>query len=456
MQNTAEDEVRKLFVERCENCTIVHLPEKEDEGVSKDIKSESRSSQWIKRWNPNESICYVHTMDKTIISNGRLANSFIEAAVQAYNSHTNLALSPEIIHTLLISILSLVVRDNSEFFRKTFVCHESKKDIIVYTEPVFCWEKDVITKLANEVKKNVHQEQIQKMCPSFSTSTAVSNLCNDVALLSTLQDYFQLKVNTRCHIGKFKFFGTIADWNLLYTNWCLLLDCVKEKIPVEIYDNLKYVLEQFKNAVEGNANADFFENFMNVHDYKVSFKPYLTGYIRYLVPYDENGLCTNTKRELTSFPPLVFKTPFEWEIDGEKVVNSMYMKAGLMGVEKHSDNFFFPIYNLYIASANSSQNLRYIEIPDIIRLPNKSGRRRSNIDNYTKKQLIHGVEKLAAEFSISPKELLYSDNKEYKIALLKMAKKFRINIRTLKRILKQKDVILFENGEKVSNQYTHT
>lgn len=79
--------------------------------------------------------------------------------------------------------------------------------------------------------------------PSFSTSTKVSKASFEIALLDSMQEYFEYHCYTLCGIPEFIIHGSEEDWKLIKTNINLFL-----KIDPELnwwIEPLSAVIDEF-------------------------------------------------------------------------------------------------------------------------------------------------------------------------------------------------------------------
>lgn len=433
-----------------DDCTIINVVnETGKDNNGKDIKDDNKPNvEYLRHWCHEENVFYIADNKTTIIDPcGNPSNSFIHAALEAYNTHKGLSLTPDMIHFLLLSILSIVVNKYPDNFRDVFVKHDNKRIIVIETGSVYSWENDVIKKFSQKVSQQIDTDKLGKFKPSFSTSTEISNLCFDVAMLSTLKQYFEYRLVTKCYIPSFKLYGKAEDWEKLYDIWSEFLVLMHGKLPTYTSQNLKIILENFKNAVAGEPDYDFFKNFMNAPEHRGSGAPYLSGYIKYLVPYDKEGCFYNyekkTIRDIHDFPTCLFKTPIIWTVLTDNIITETGATAirpgtydidinacftGMKFEEKEKGKiYFYPVFNAYISTLKKIPDFHFIDLNPDRRLETILSIRQTNRGREIMTPQL--VEKLDMMYKAFRSQTIKIDEQEKEIAM-----ENNIDTRTLRRL----------------------
>ena len=129
--------------------------------------------------------------------------------------------SPEDWWYTIIQTVALAIDDNSKYdaVRKFFVQHEGKKEIRVDVTPNqlknisgidYSWLFD---QFSEEIEKNINvPEYVQQMIPDFSTTTSVHRIVSQITLMTSVQEFFEYRVNTVCGIPAIEMKGTLEDW----------------------------------------------------------------------------------------------------------------------------------------------------------------------------------------------------------------------------------------------------
>jgi len=146
---------------------------------------------------------------------------FLSTVYEAYSNHYNLRTSPEDWWYTIIQTVALAIDDNSksDAVRKFFVQHEGKKTIQVDVKPDqlknisgidYSWLFD---QFSEGIERNINvPEYVQQMIPDFSTTTSVHRIVSQITLMTSVQEFFEYRVNTICGIPAIEMKGTLEDW----------------------------------------------------------------------------------------------------------------------------------------------------------------------------------------------------------------------------------------------------
>jgi hypothetical protein len=121
-----------------------------------------------------------------------------------------------------------------------------------------------------EMNKNVKNEVVALLTPTFSTTTTIESLLSCVTIMSTFKKYFGYSYSmTCCGIRNVHFMGTLDDWKILRQKTEQLKSFV---LPSNKYgggfdtyvDGLLPILEQFIQTYQENVDHKFWNKVMNI------------------------------------------------------------------------------------------------------------------------------------------------------------------------------------------------
>lgn len=193
---------------------------------------------------------------------GRYSHGFVAAVHAAYRKHFPLVLSPDMIWLLVVQGLAVHVRENAEALRGAFVTHTMKanlqvrRDTFVKGSAGNDWE-GVLQEFSEQIRAYIGGVSHDTLVPSFSTTGAVERVAFEVALMDTLQHYFDYDLLSVCGIPAFLLEGTLSDWQQLRAQ--------AEQLSQYELDwwlvHLLPVLDEFVAAASGNPNPTFWAEF---------------------------------------------------------------------------------------------------------------------------------------------------------------------------------------------------
>lgn len=225
----------------------------------------------------------------------------VDTVFYSYQQHHNLIIRPDDIWTAIIVQFSLYANANDEALRHSFVNFTGKKELTVKfvaridQVPVNEFIKQILT-LINE---NIDPSIYNWISPNFSTTTENDKLTAGVALMATLQDYFDYNMMlVLCGIPEVTILGTVDDWKEIRDRVKKLNDFELEgkSVMAQWSSMLDGILEQFVSVKEGNKPDDeFWKEAIRV-DYKTIDmvcahveERYLNGWITAFSAFDELG-----------------------------------------------------------------------------------------------------------------------------------------------------------------------
>ena len=120
-----------------------------------------------------------------------------------------------------------------------------------------------------EVGRNVKNEVVELLTPTFSTTTNIESLLSCATIMSVFKEYFNYQYNmARCGIRNVHFMGTLDDWKVLRQKTERLRNfAIPEqwKCGFDTYvDDLLPILDQFIETYQGNVDYQFWNTVMDI------------------------------------------------------------------------------------------------------------------------------------------------------------------------------------------------
>lgn len=223
-------------------------------------------------------------------------HAFIYAANLAYDGHRPLVLSPDMIWLLIAQGFAIHVNENAAALRGRLVAHEGKAKITVRRDEFVRgfagndWE-GVLDEFAERIGAYMGSKAFGLTVREFSTTGRVERAAFAVALMDTVQSYYDFGLLTLCGIPEITLEGTPEDWAEVrlgaeaLTEWDLDW-WTKHLLPV---------LDQFVAASRGDVDLTFWQSFYKVEHQ--SGGPYINGHVVNLFPYSVAALPSPRERE---------------------------------------------------------------------------------------------------------------------------------------------------------------
>ncbi|KAF0519604.1 hypothetical protein F8M41_016603 [Gigaspora margarita] len=243
------------------------------------------------------SVDYDNTVEskKIVLQNPYCFNGFAAAILHAYNYHKHLHLSPDDVWLTISQGVSRHINYNAEKFRKRFVRHEGKKDIIIGVNDILSastlkgdWP-EVVNRLVLETDKNVEKIDLKELLEcDFSTTTLCSLTASRIVLLDMVKAYFKYILSFMCGIPKITLEGTLEDWMKLQEKVNQL-----RKLNLELdfwLDRLEPVIWNLVATYRGEINEDFWSRIVKIdEEFGSGGGTYISGWMISFFPYDSAG-----------------------------------------------------------------------------------------------------------------------------------------------------------------------
>ncbi len=224
-------------------------------------------------------------------------NGFIAALHHAYANHHYLKMGPDDIWLLILGGLQthMNIPDHAERYREMWVGHQGKINLEVRDDRLSgdhaspaqkkFWVQ-TIGAFEGKLSKHVHSRVMYPIMQGFSTSTALTRMTCQVAVMACTKEFFTFSVNTLCGVRGVLLEGTLEDWNSLKE---------RAKDLLEIFglnwwwkDALEPALNEFIKALGSkNLYAKFWKQLYKYIG--ASGGPYMNGSFNTFFPYIGRG-----------------------------------------------------------------------------------------------------------------------------------------------------------------------
>jgi hypothetical protein len=287
------------------------------------------------------------------IAVGPTSSGLFNLCLYAFAEEKPVLITPDNVYLHILQRVAEHVNLNSEALKSKFLTDaaaaaEGKQTIVIINDALRQGSADspwheVFPEFRAALASRIVDGQVPTI--DFSSTTAVDQTCQTVALMDMLQAYFNFEVHTRCGIPEIALGGTAEDWTLLVINTVALL----KRVEMDWWlVQLQPILEHFQSVACGNvADLAFWSTMIRLFAEQSGSGPAADGWITKLFPYlkrrDGSGVDKNTFVEtgwksmvpFDALPSSVSKVPFVWEYLGTRI--NMLFVAGAVGVELEED-----------------------------------------------------------------------------------------------------------------------
>jgi len=141
---------------------------------------------------------------------------FLTTVFTAYAHHLHLVTSPEDWWlTIVQKVVGAVDRNSKkEIVRNQFVGHEGKKELVVHIDSINdIGEEEFFNQMSQQITRNIKDPgYVANMQQDFSTSTPLHGIVGNIAIMSSLQEFFKFTGRIECGIPSIEMKGTLEDW----------------------------------------------------------------------------------------------------------------------------------------------------------------------------------------------------------------------------------------------------
>lgn len=199
---------------------------------------------------------------------------FVDTVFYAYQQHHNLIIRPDDIWTAILTQFSIYVNSNAEQLRRSFVKFDGKKELTVKFRrrvdevPI----PEFIEKILGLISDNIEPSVYDWITPNFTTTTDNDRLTAGVAVMATLQEYFDYEFwGIICGIPKATILGTVRDWETIRERVKKLKEFELEgkSVMAQWSSMLERILDEFVSVKKGTpADREFWEDAIRI-DYRL-------------------------------------------------------------------------------------------------------------------------------------------------------------------------------------------
>ncbi len=198
---------------------------------------------------------------------------FFDTVLAAYNNHWTLRTCPEDWWYSIVQKVARAIDNNSksEKIRKFFVDHEGKKELTVNVGPTiygvnYSWFFDQMTGLINENIKV--PKYVDTMTADFTTTSAVQKIISQIAVMTSMQEFFEFKMCIMCGIPSVEMLGQEEDWKKLVDKF-KMLKAMMEPISDDLkltkwWDTAEGVLLKLVDTYNGNPDKDWWSRIIDI------------------------------------------------------------------------------------------------------------------------------------------------------------------------------------------------
>jgi len=190
---------------------------------------------------------------------------FFSTIFRAYAFHWSLKTQPDDWWFTILRNIAIAVDKNSKNpeIRNFFVSHEGKKRLVVHVSSLVGTDYNwFFGQMTDKVKENINRPDYVDLARNdFSTTTNQHLLVSNVAIMSSVQEYFEYVLAIECGIPQIEMAGTLADWaNLLqkFQDMEKLLEPIKEILmPESWWSSVKVVLVNLIKTYAESRDSEF-------------------------------------------------------------------------------------------------------------------------------------------------------------------------------------------------------
>ena len=315
-------------------------------------KGDEIAKYWAENENAGKVIATSWGNDNMYVPNHSI---FFDCLVQAYANHYSLALSPDIIWTVISQEFNYYINNESEAMRDRIVSHQGKMTLAVETKedlysPNVKWE-ELLDGFDKQIAENTKGNIADMMRADFSTTGKTERIASQITLMSSVKRYFEyVSYYIVCGIPSITIEGTPDDWKKVIEK----TEILRNYDLGWWVDNLTPILNEFVAAAEGKANRAFWQNIVMklrpdemrelgcMAGWSDEEPTYVDGWFLKLMPFNKKGRTPRkVSCETNQMLPNVASAPFTYKVLdnlGNTISSTpMNMVAGLVGVDVNAN-----------------------------------------------------------------------------------------------------------------------
>ncbi len=239
--------------------------------------------------------------------NGNARLGFYGAFAQAYNTHTDVIISPDDVWMIVMLQFKKYVNANSEKMRHLFVSHEGKQKLTVTTFTDLDesqWE-EFFTLIIDAIKTNTKDGIVDHLQADFTTTTVVEKMLSTAVIMDSFKNFFDYgRCIPCCGIRYAMFMGTLDDWTKLLDKVIKLKSYSVDDFWIKYIDEIEPIIKKFIDTYQGNVDTDFWDKIMNIRFGSIGSgsTSYVSGWILKFYGLYKEVDCGDIKEELIDVP----------------------------------------------------------------------------------------------------------------------------------------------------------
>lgn len=237
----------------------------------------------------------------------RTGLGFYGAFAQAYNTHTDVIISPDDVWMIIMLQLKKYVTNNSEKMRHLFVSHEGKQKLVVTTGNQLDesqWE-EFFTLMIDTIKSNTKEGIVDHLQADFTTTGIVEKMLSTAVIIDSFKNYFDYgRCIPMCGIRHVMFMGTLEDWTKLLEKVIKLKSYSVDDFWTKYIDEIEPIIKKFIDTYQGKVDTNFWDKIMNIKYGHLGSgsTSYVSGWILKFYGLYEEVETADIKEELIDVP----------------------------------------------------------------------------------------------------------------------------------------------------------
>lgn len=288
---------------------------------------------------------------------GYQTDGFFCAIHEAYDNHMGLSFGPDDIKAKLLHGFSIHIKENAEKFKKLFVGDGEKKQIQIKAKnfirgsPLNPWT-DIFTEFVEKIRDDLNdKELVEHIQSALTTTTPTIMASHNIALMETMEKYYEYEMMSECGIPFIKLCGNADDW----------MKVVELVNHIEQYD-LKWWTSEIRpllfNIIDTihnpeNVDVEFWKNIIKNNG--GSGDVFYDGWICKFFPYIgiPGGYRRNDFRPIVHVPVGISSVPVVWNYHGTQI--KLKFTSGFYGFECE-DGIIKPVISWLVHEDDTKDN----------------------------------------------------------------------------------------------------
>lgn len=289
--------------------------------------------KWAPTPIPTHEVSSFSKDERLVYSCNPKLHSLIDACFGAFQNHMALKLSPDVVWATYLQSVAKHIANNAEKFRKKFVSHDDKLDLVVHDDSLRRndtkekWERIFLSFRKLMLSTDLKNSDLFDF--KFSTSTQTTKIAGQLLLMDAMKEYYSYTTDTKCGIPYYIIEGTKDDWDMMIER----VKTLKAEVAMPFADKTIKFLENFSKAFQGTYDLSFWNSFFKIKSQ--SGGDGISGNVHCLFPYLRDKLNFMLENDnawppgVSSFESIVNQCPMKWKYMGTDL--SMLLNCGIIG-----------------------------------------------------------------------------------------------------------------------------